>query len=104
MRKFITIQSIVKIKLIKWIKQNLKIKTFLGASQNAVLTQIWIATCYFLILSYIKYQTKYGHSLLELSKIFRETLFERTNIIDILSLDIKRIDRLKKYESELTLF
>jgi len=29
----------------KWIKQNLRIKTFLGASKNAVLTQIWIALC-----------------------------------------------------------
>jgi len=27
----------------KWIKQNLKIKTFLGNSRNAVMTQIWIA-------------------------------------------------------------
>lgn len=88
----------------KWIKQNLKIKTFLGTSQNAVLTQVWIAMCYFLILAYIKYQTRYGHSLLELARIFRETLFEGANIIDILSLDIKRIDKLKKYDSELTLF
>jgi IS4 transposase len=29
----------------KWIKQNLRIKTFLGTSKNAVLTQIWIALC-----------------------------------------------------------
>jgi hypothetical protein len=36
----------------KWIKQNLKIKSFLGTSQNAVLTQIWIAMCYYLLLAY----------------------------------------------------
>lgn len=29
----------------KWIKQNLKIKTFIGTSKNAVMTQIWIALC-----------------------------------------------------------
>jgi IS4 transposase len=29
----------------KWIKQNLKIKSFLGTSKNAVLTQIWVAMC-----------------------------------------------------------
>ncbi|WP_192959159.1 IS4 family transposase [Shewanella sp. FDAARGOS_354] len=29
----------------KWIKQNLKIKSFIGTSKNAVLTQIWIAMC-----------------------------------------------------------
>ncbi len=29
----------------KWIKQNLKIKSFIGTSKNAVMTQIWIAMC-----------------------------------------------------------
>jgi hypothetical protein len=33
----------------KWIKQNLKIKTFLGTSRNAVLTQIWVAMCLYLL-------------------------------------------------------
>ena len=70
----------------KWIKQNLKIKSFLGTSKNAVLTQIWTAMIYYLLLAYIKYQTKYGHSLLQLSRVIRETLFERKNIIDILTL------------------
>ena len=32
----------------KWIKQNLKIKSFLGTSKNAVLSQIWIAMTYYL--------------------------------------------------------
>ena len=58
---------------LKWIKQNLKIKSFLGTSKNAVLTQIWIAMCYYLLLTYIKYQTKYSYSLLHLSRIIRET-------------------------------
>jgi hypothetical protein len=50
----------------KWIKQNLKIKSFLGASKNAVMTQAWVAMCYYLLLAYIKYQTKYSKSMLEL--------------------------------------
>ena len=33
----------------KWIKQNLKIKTFLGTTKNAVLTQIWTAMIYYLL-------------------------------------------------------
>ncbi len=49
----------------KWIKQNLKIKSFLGTSKNAVLTQIWVAMCYYLLITYIKYQTKYGFSMLQ---------------------------------------
>jgi len=76
----------------KWIKQNLKIKSFLGTSKNAVLTQIWVAMCYYLLLTYIKYQTKYSFSLLQLSRVIREMLFERKALIDILTL---KPDRLK---------
>jgi hypothetical protein len=75
----------------KWIKQNLKIKSFLGTSKNAVLTQIWVAMSYYLLLTYIKYQTKYAHSLLTLSRLIRETLFERKNLIDILTLKPQRL-------------
>ena len=42
----------------KWIKQNLKIKTFLGTSENAVLTQIWIALCVYLVLAYLSFLSK----------------------------------------------
>ena len=70
----------------KWIKQHLKIKTFLGTNKNAVLTQIWIAMIYFLLLSYIKAQTKTKLSLLELSRIFAEAFFSRITIIDMLTL------------------
>jgi hypothetical protein len=75
----------------KWIKQNLKIKSFLGTSKNAVLTQIWVAMCYYLLLTYIKYQTKYGHSLLYLSRVIREMLFERKSLIDVLTLRPERL-------------
>jgi hypothetical protein len=80
----------------KWIKQNLKIKSFLGTSKNAVMTQIWIAMCYYLLLTYIKYQTKYRFSLLQLSRVIREMLFERKALIDILTL---KPDRLKISEA-----
>jgi len=82
----------------KWIKQNLKIKSFLGTSKNAVLTQIWVAMCYYLLLTYIKYQTKYGFSLLQLSRVIRETLFQRKALIDILTMNP---DHLKIKEEEL---
>lgn len=38
----------------KWIKQNLKIKSFLGTKQNAVMTQIQVAMCVYLLLAYLK--------------------------------------------------
>lgn len=83
----------------KWIKQNLKIKTFLGTSQNAVMTQIWIAMIYYLLLAYIKFQTKFKKSLLELTRMIKETLMLRRNIIDLLSLEVKTIFRLQKQKN-----
>ncbi|HRR95536.1 MAG TPA: hypothetical protein P5150_02220 [Candidatus Ratteibacteria bacterium] len=62
----------------KWIKQNLKIKTFLGTTKNAVLTQIWTAIIYYLLLS--KYQTKYKYSLLYMTRVIKECLFKRADI------------------------
>ncbi|MEK7092066.1 MAG: IS4 family transposase, partial [Patescibacteria group bacterium] len=78
----------------KWIKQNLKIKTFLGTSKNAVLSQIWVAMIYYLLLAYIKFQTKFGKSLLELTRMVKETLFRRINLIDMLSLTARTIHKL----------
>jgi len=80
----------------KWIKQNLKIKTFLGTSKNAVLTQIWVAMIYYLLLSYIKFQTKLDKSLLEFTRMIRETLMMRQNLIDLLSLNINQIYKIDK--------
>lgn len=88
----------------KWIKQNLKIKSFLGTSPNAVLSQIWVAMCYYLLLAYIKYQTKFAYSITELSRMIKEILMERTNLIDILSLDEKTIKRVRNPDPQFALF
>jgi hypothetical protein len=75
----------------KFIKQNLKVKTFLGTSKNAVLTQLWVALCYFLLLAYIKFQTKYRFSLFYLHRMVREMLLERFSLIDLLGLTDARL-------------
>ncbi|MDA8324969.1 MAG: IS4 family transposase [Nitrospiraceae bacterium] len=85
----------------KWIKQNLKIKSFLGTSPNAVLTQVWVAMCYYLLLAYIKYQTKYRFSIFYLHRIVREMLMERTSLIDLLNLNDVRLDRLRCQDQQL---
>lgn len=82
----------------KWIKQNLKIKTFLGTSKNAVLTQIWVAMCYYLLLAYIKYQTQYKYSLFYLHRVIKETLFSRYTLIDLLHASEKILPKLKREE------
>jgi hypothetical protein len=68
----------------KWIKQNLKIKTFFGMSENAVKTQIWIAMIYYLILRYMQGQTSYK-SLLELTRVLKEIILDNRSIFDIYS-------------------
>lgn len=87
----------------KWIKQNLKIKTFLGTSKNAVLTQIWVAMCYYLMLAYVKYQTRYKQSLFYLHRLVRETLLERATLLDLLSLNESRLARIKRQDPQLCL-
>ena len=88
----------------KWIKQNLKIKSFLGTTPNAVLTQIWVAMCYYLLLTYIKYQTKFAHSITELSRMIKEILMERTILIDILSLNVNKLIKIRDPVPQLSLF
>ena len=88
----------------KWIKQNLKIKSFLGTSKNAVLSQIWVAMCYYLLLAYIKYQTKYAKSLTELTRILSEAVFFKVSIIDLLSISQHTLYKLNKLDHQLALF
>lgn len=87
----------------KWIKHNLKIKSFLGTSKNAVLTQIWIAMCYYLLLAYVKYQARYRASLFYLHRIVRETLMDRVGLIDLLNLSPARLARLRRQDRQLCL-
>jgi IS4 transposase len=59
----------------KAIKQNLKIKTFLGTSANAVNTQIWTALIAILILRYLQLKATFGWSLSNLTALLRHQLF-----------------------------
>jgi hypothetical protein len=59
----------------KAIKQNLKIKTFLGTSPNAVKTQIWTALIAMLVLRYLQLMSTFGWSLSNLVALLRHQLF-----------------------------
>ena len=67
----------------KWIKSNLKIKTFLGTSRNAVLTQIWIALIVYLLLAFLKFKARLGASLQQMLRLLQLNLFERRNLIGL---------------------
>jgi putative transposase len=70
----------------KWIKQNLKIKAFYGTSKNAVLIQIWTALIAYLLLVWVKFKTKAGWGLLELSRLAQTMLLERMDLWLLLGL------------------
>jgi len=59
----------------KAIKQNLKIKTFLGTTANAVHTQIWAALIAMLVLRYLQLKSTFGWSLSNLVAMLRLQLF-----------------------------
>ena len=67
----------------KWVKQNLKIKTFLGTSRNAVLTQIWIAMCVYLLIYFLNFKAKLGSSMTKTLRVLQLNLFTRRNLADL---------------------
>ncbi|MFC1895361.1 IS4 family transposase [Thermodesulfobacteriota bacterium] len=68
---------------LNWINQNLKIKSFLATSKNAVLTQIWGAMITLLLLAFYKWRAKLGHSMTDILKLLQLTLFERRNLYEL---------------------
>jgi hypothetical protein len=67
----------------KWIKQNLRVKTFYGTSPNAVKIQIWIAMIVYLKLAILKERYHLEPSLSKLLHFLEVNLFERTSLINI---------------------
>jgi hypothetical protein len=67
----------------KWIKQNLKVKTFLGTTPSAALTQLWIALCVHLLLSFMKFKSKLGQSLTTILRLLQLNLFERRSLMEL---------------------
>lgn len=68
----------------KWIKQNLKIKSFVGTSKNAVMTQIWIALCVYLLLAYLKFRSKLPKSIQQILRLLQLNLFEKRELMALL--------------------
>ena len=77
----------------RWTKQNLQVKTFLGTSENAVMTQIWVALIHFLLVAYIKFLTKVEISLTEITARVREQLMSNCHLLELLSLDRKTLEK-----------
>jgi len=68
----------------KWIKQNLKIKTFIGTTKNAVLTQIWVAMCVYLLLALLRFRSKTAKSMQHIIRLLPLNLFEKRDLETLL--------------------
>ncbi|GAB6182313.1 transposase [Thermodesulfovibrio hydrogeniphilus] len=64
----------------KTLKQNLRVKTFVGTSANALKIQIWTALIAILILKYLKELSTFGWSLSNLVALLRLNLFTYRNL------------------------
>ena len=84
----------------KFIKQHLKIKSFLWTSENAVRNKLWVAMIYYLIVSYIKFKTNVNQELLTLCRLLSEALFLKLKIIDILGLSPQNLKQIVQYERD----
>ncbi len=74
----------------KWIKQHLRIKRFLGTSENAVKTQIWCAVSTYVLIAIIKKERHLDASLYTLLQILSVSIFEKTQISCALQPDVTR--------------
>ena len=64
----------------------MRIKAFLGTSENAVKTQIWIAVCTYVLIAIAKKRLHLEHhSLYEILQILSLTMFEQTPINQLLT-------------------
>ena len=79
----------------KWIKQNLRIKSFYGTSENAVKTQIWIAISVYVLVAIIKKRLNLEQSLYTILQIFSVTVFEKIRILQAMTDDA--------YKNEITI-
>ncbi len=64
----------------KWIKQHLRIKRFIGNSENAVKTQIWCAVSTYVLIAIVKKELQLDASLYTLLQILSVSVFEKTQL------------------------
>ena len=67
----------------RWIKQNLKIKAFIGNSRNAVMTQIYVALIAYLLLCLFKYLSKVSVGMQNLLRVIQLNLFRKCSLEEL---------------------
>ena len=69
----------------KWIKQHLRIKAFLGTTENAVKTQVWIAITVYVLVAIVKKRLNLNPLLCTILQLLSLTLFEKTALSRLLA-------------------
>ena len=87
----------------KWIKQHLRIKRFLGTSENAVKTQAWCAVATYVLIAIVKKELHLDASLYTCLQILSVSVFEKTEISRALQTDALQLDMLDA-SNQLNLF
>ena len=58
-------------------------KRFVGRSKNAVLTQLWVATCMYLLLAYLKFVLRLSWTLHRMLRVLQLNLFDRRPLVEL---------------------
>ncbi len=80
----------------RWIKQNLKIKTFIGTSKNAVLIQVWVAMIYYLLLKWLSHCINFRGSLTTLARKISRACMHPLQLIEVLCCTETGLEKLQK--------
>jgi hypothetical protein len=88
----------------KALKQNLKIKTFVGTSANALKIQIWTALIAMLLLKYLQLRSAFAWSLSNLTALLRMNLFVHRDLLTWIDKPFTDPPDLPQFASQLTLF
>jgi hypothetical protein len=59
-------------------------KSFVGTSKNAVMTQIWIAMWMYLLIAFIKFQSQTTKSMQQILRLLQLNLFEKRDLMALL--------------------
>jgi hypothetical protein len=78
----------------KWIKQHLRIKHFLGNTENAVKTQVWCAVATYVLIAIVKKELQLDASLYTCLQILSVSVFEKNQLSCALQADVTDVGEL----------
>ena len=78
----------------KWIKQHLRIKHFLGNSENAVKTQVWCAVATYVLIAIVKKELQLDASLYTCLQILSVSVFEKNQLSCALQANVTHVGEL----------